>query len=49
MARFRRHMPVVEKTMGAALVVTGLLFMTGTMPILAGWLLQTFPALGTIG
>lgn len=49
MARFRRHMPVVEKTMGAALVVTGLLFMTGTMPVLAGWLLQTFPALGTIG
>lgn len=49
MARFRRHMPVVEKAMGAALVVTGLLFMTGTMPVLAGWLLQTFPALGTIG
>lgn len=49
LGRFRRHMPVIEKTMGAALVVTGLLFMTGTMPVLAGWLLQTFPVLGTIG
>ncbi len=49
LGRFRHHMPVIEKTMGAALVVTGLLFMTGTMPVLAGWLLQTFPVLGTIG
>lgn len=49
LARFRRHMAVIEKTMGAGLVATGVLFITGTMPLLAGWLLETFPVLGTIG
>lgn len=49
LARFRKHMPVIEKTMGAGLVVTGLLFMTGIMPAMAAWLLETFPMLGTIG
>jgi len=48
-SRFRHHMPLVEKITGAGLVATGILFMTGTMPALAGWLLQTFPVLGTIG
>ncbi len=49
LARFRRHMGAIEKTMGAGLVITGILFMTGAMPVLAGWLLETFPVLGTIG
>lgn len=49
MVRFRRHVPVVERVMGAALVATGVLFMTGTMPALAGWLLEAVPALGRIG
>ncbi len=49
LSRFRRHMPVLEKAMGAGLVVTGLLFMTGAMPRIAGWLLQAIPALGMIG
>lgn len=49
LARFRQHMPMIEKAMGAGLVLTGVLFMTGTMPLLAGWLLQAIPALGTIG
>lgn len=49
LARLRRHMGAIEKAMGAGLVATGLLFMTGTMPLLAGWLLESFPALGTIG
>jgi cytochrome c-type biogenesis protein len=35
--------------MGAALVVTGLLFLTGTMPLIGNYLLETFPSLGTIG
>ena len=47
--RFRRHVALVEKIMGAGLVVTGLLFITGTMPLIGNWLLETFPALGTIG
>ena len=49
LSRFRRHAPTIEKTMGAGLVVTGVLFMTGAMPVIAGWLLQAVPALGTIG
>jgi len=30
-------------------VVTGLLFMSGTMPSISGWLLQSLPFLATIG
>jgi len=49
MARFRRGMGLVEKTMGAFLVVTGLLFLTGSMADIAYWLLDTFPTLGEVG
>lgn len=47
--RFKRHMGTVEKAMGALLVVTGILFMTGQMSRVAQWLLDTFPAFSTIG
>lgn len=47
--RFHRHVATVEKTMGALLVVTGVLFITGSMNTLSYWLLEAFPALGTIG
>lgn len=47
--RFKRHMPRVEKAMGALLVVTGILFMTGQMSRIAQWLLDTFPVFQTIG
>lgn len=49
MARFRTHRGVIEKLIGAGLVLTGVLFLTGGMPRIAGWLLETFPALGLIG
>ncbi|MFZ1814515.1 MAG: cytochrome c biogenesis protein CcdA [Rhizobiaceae bacterium] len=49
LSRFRRHLGLVEKAMGALLVLTGLLFLTGGMQEMAFWLLETFPALGTIG
>ncbi|KQT49027.1 cytochrome C biogenesis protein [Aureimonas sp. Leaf454] len=49
MARFRRHFGRVEKAMGGLLVVTGVLFLTGGMQSLSFWLLETFPALQTIG
>jgi cytochrome c-type biogenesis protein len=39
----------VEKVMGGALLLTGVLFLTGAMPKISGWLLQTFPAFGEIG
>jgi len=46
---FRRHLGRVEKVMGGLLVLTGLLFVTGQMTTLSFWLLETFPALGTVG
>lgn len=49
MSRMKAHMAVVEKAMGALLVVTGLLFLTGSMPKIGNWLLETFPLLGKIG
>ena len=47
--RFRRHLGTVEKVMGAALVVTGIAFMTGGMQWLAFTLLETFPGLQRLG
>ncbi|MEC9342531.1 MAG: cytochrome c biogenesis protein CcdA [Pseudomonadota bacterium] len=47
--RFKRHMHRVEMAMGALLVLTGLLFITGQMSRIAQWLLDTFPAFSTIG
>jgi cytochrome c-type biogenesis protein len=49
MARFRRHYRRVERLLGAALVGTGILFLTGSMVEIANWLLITFPGLGTFG
>ncbi|MBN9587345.1 MAG: cytochrome C biogenesis protein [Afipia sp. 62-7] len=49
MARLRGHMGAVEKVIGSALVLTGVLFLTGGMPRIAGWLLETFPVFGSIG
>lgn len=49
MARIRHHMGVVEKVIGSALVLTGVVFLAGGMPRIAGWLLQAFPAFGSIG
>ena len=46
---FRRHMGLVEKGMGALLVVVGLMMITGQFERMAWWLLETFPVLGTIG
>jgi cytochrome c-type biogenesis protein len=49
MARFRRHVGAVEKVLGALLVATGVLFITGSMSDLSYWLLETFPGLSRIG
>ncbi|GAB4576622.1 MAG: cytochrome c biogenesis protein CcdA [Roseibium sp.] len=49
MKRFRGYMGAVEKAMGGLLVVTGILFLTGQMAVMSYWLLETFPALQTIG
>ena len=46
---FRRHMGLVEKVMGALLVLVGGMMITGQFERMAWWLLETFPVLGTIG
>ena len=49
MAWMKRNMGVIEKVSGALLVVIGLLLLTGRFAMLSGWLLDTFPVLGSIG
>lgn len=46
---FKRHLGVVEKVMGAFLVVIGILFLTGGFTRLSYWLLETFPGLAQFG
>ena len=48
-ARMRRHMGAVERVTGALLVAVGLMMLTGAFSGLSYWLLETFPALATIG
>lgn len=47
--RFRKHLGTVEKVMGGMLVLTGILFLTGAMPVIAYWFLETFPKFATYG
>jgi len=48
LARFRAYLPVVEKIMGAVLVLAGLSFLFGWVQAFGTWLLETFPGLGQI-
>jgi cytochrome c-type biogenesis protein len=48
MRRFKAHLATIEKGMGALLIVTGILFMTGSMNRVGQWMLDTFPGLATI-
>jgi cytochrome c-type biogenesis protein len=47
--RFRGQMRNVERLMGVLLVATGVMFLTGYMQAFSYWLIEEFPALGTIG
>ncbi len=49
MKRFRKHMRTVEIIMGLFLVITGIMFLTGSMQIISTWLLEAFPSLAEIG
>lgn len=46
MRRFSRHLGKIEKAMGALLVVTGILFMTGSINAIGFWLQELVPTLG---
>lgn len=48
MHRFKRHLGTMEKVMGVLLVVTGLMFLTGSMNWLGQWMIESFPALGQV-
>lgn len=49
MARFRRHLGLIEKIMGALLIVFGLLIATNTINIIAQWMLENVPWFSNIG
>ena len=49
LARFRTHLAYVERVMGGLLVLTGIAFLAGFFTQLNTWLIETFPALQTIG
>lgn len=49
MSRFRKHLQTVERVIGILLILTGILFLTGSMSTIAFWILETFPTLGRVG
>jgi len=49
MQRFRGHLASVEKVMGGLLVLTGILFITNSMTLIAAGMLETFRGVATIG
>jgi cytochrome c-type biogenesis protein len=51
LARFKRHLMHVERSMGVLLILTGIAFLpqVGWISSFSYWLLETFPALGRIG
>ena len=46
--RFRRHLGRVEKGMGVLLVLTGILFLTGSLNNFGVWMIENVPVLGRI-
>jgi len=46
MQRFRRHLGLVEKAMGALLIVFGVLIATDTINYIANWMLNYWPQIG---
>ncbi|WP_170474523.1 cytochrome c biogenesis CcdA family protein [Ruegeria arenilitoris] len=49
MARFRKHLPKVEKAMGGLLILFGLLIATNSINYIAQWMLDYMPWLAAIG
>ncbi|NNE86646.1 MAG: cytochrome c biogenesis protein CcdA [Silicimonas sp.] len=49
MSRFRRHLGLIEKLMGALLVLFGVLIATNSINIIANWMLEYIPWFSTIG
>ncbi|MGI9408823.1 MAG: cytochrome c biogenesis CcdA family protein [Hyphomicrobiaceae bacterium] len=48
MQRFKRHLGTMEKVMGLLLIITGVMFLTGTMTWVGQFMIETFPTLARI-
>ena len=46
--RIKKHLTTVERIMGLMLIITGIMFLTGTMTWIGQWMLETFPALAEL-
>ncbi len=49
MQALKKHMVVIEKVMGAMLLLVGIALVTGAFSAFSWWLLETFPAMAWIG
>lgn len=49
MTRFRRHLGLMEKLMGAFLILFGILIATNSINLIAQWMLENVPWFGAIG
>jgi cytochrome c-type biogenesis protein len=47
MRKFRPHMGRIEKVMGVFLIITGVMFLTGSINWFGGWLLNNVPGLAS--
>ena len=48
-ARFRRHLPKVEKAMGLLLILFAVLIASGSVNAIANWMIEAFPVFMNIG
>ena len=49
MNRIKPHLKLIERVMGALLILVGVMLLTGGFAALSYWLLETFPALAQLG
>lgn len=49
MSKFRRHLGLIEKIMGALLIIFALLIATNSMNVIAQWMLEVAPNFGAMG
>jgi cytochrome c-type biogenesis protein len=49
MNKLKKHMKAIERAMGVLLLIVGFAMLTGAFSTISFWLLETFPALGSLG
>ena len=49
MVKFRAYMPYVEKAMGVMMIIFAILIATGSVNVIANWMIETFPSLSGLG